>query len=179
MRKLLLLLGMFFFLTSSGFGAPLSSVSNKTTMKVGYVDVREVFDSCTATQLATLSLKKEIESKQDTLAREEDEITALQKELREKEVVLSETEKKKRQREIEDRISSLQKKAEIARQELVVKEKQFTDSIIKTIQSIIIEIAKKENFGLILEKNSILYGENVIDLTDRVIEKLNKAEGRK
>ena len=40
------------------------------------------------------------------------------------------------------------------------------------------EIAKKENFNLILEKDSILYCEDAVDLTDKVIEALNKAEGK-
>ena len=92
--------------------------------------------------------------------------------------MLSESEKKKRQKEIEDRIVSLQKRAESARQELATKERQLTESIIKTIQVVITEIAKKENFNLILEKDSILYCEDAVDLTDKVIEALNKAEGK-
>lgn len=166
-------------LSISGFGASTPSVSTKTSLKIGYVDVRKVFDSCTATQQATLSLKKEIESKQGSLAKEEDEVVALQKELREKEIVLSEIEKNKRQKEIEEKMASLQKRVETARQELATKERQLTESIIKIIQSIITEIAKKENFSLILEKDSILYGEDIIDLTGKVIEKINAAEGNK
>lgn len=42
--------------------------------------------------------------------KEEAEIAALQKELREKEIILSEAEKKKRQKEIDEKITSLQKK---------------------------------------------------------------------
>jgi len=182
MNKTLLILSVILaFPFSSTFSAPplSSSGSARTTLRVGYVDVRKVFDSCTATQQATLSLKNEIESKQGALAKEEEEVTSLQKELREKEIVLSADEKKKKQKEIEERIASLQKRAEVARQELMTKEKQMTESIIKTIQGIITQIAKKENFNLILEKDSILYGEDIIDLSERVIEALNKAEGTK
>jgi len=64
---------------SSGFGAetPALSTGISKSMKVGYVDVRKVFDSCTATQLATLSLKGEMETRQGSLAREEEEIISL------------------------------------------------------------------------------------------------------
>lgn len=180
MRKYVLFLsGILTLSFSLGFVAETPSLGTGTSklMRIGYVDVRKVFDSCTATQQATLSLKKEIESKRAELAKEEELITALQKELHEKEIVLSETEKKKREKEIEEKISLLQKKAEIAQQEMVKKERQLTESIIKLIQGIITEIAKEKDFNLILEKDSILYGENVVDLTDIVIERVNKKEG--
>ena len=180
MKKFVLTVILALVVSSYGFGAPASSVvSPKTGMKIGYVDVRKVFDSCTATHQAVLSLRKEIESKQGALAKEEEEIMALQKELREKEVVLSEIEKKKRQAEIDDKTTLFKKKAENAQQEMAIKEREFTNSIIKSIQTVITEIAKQENYNLILEKDSILYGDNVVDLTDKVIEKLNKTEGSK
>jgi len=171
MQKSLILATILAGLVSvSVYGAEVSS----RRFKVGFVDIRKVFDSCTATQQATLSLKREIEQKQEALLREEEEVARLQKELREKEVVLSEAEKNKRQMEIEARISALQKEAERARQELVDKERQLTESIIKSIKGVIVKIAKSEGFDLILEKDSILYGEEIIDLTDKVIAELNK-----
>jgi len=141
--------------------------------KVGYVDVRKVFDSCTQTKEATNSLKKEIELRQAALAKEEEEITGMQKELKEKEIILSESEKQKRQKQIEERIVSIQKTAQLVQQELSSKEKELTETIIGLIQLSIKETAKEDGFNLILEKDSVLYCEDVVDLTDKIIKKIN------
>lgn len=146
----------------------------RKNMKIGFVDVKKVFDSCTATQKATLTLKKAIDAKQEALAKEQDEIAMLQKELKDKEVVLSQPEKKKRQAEIEARIAALQKEAEQARLEMTKKEQEMTEEIIVSIKGVITSIAKSGGFDLVLEKDSILYGEEVTDLTGRVVEELNK-----
>ena len=144
--------------------------------KIGFVEVKQVFDECTATQQATLSLKKQIELRQAGLQKEQEEIGNLQTELRDKEVVLSESEKDKRKKEIEARISALQKEADAAKEEITAEERDLTNTIIDSIKEVITDIAKTEGFGLVLEKNSILYAESATDLTERVVEKLNKKQ---
>lgn len=170
MKKILLMVMTAGLFCLSVYGAEVSG----RKLKVGFVDVRQVFDSCTATQQATLSLKKEIDAYQERLSKEEEEIARLQKELREKEVVLSTSERRRRQMEIESMIAALQKEAAKIRQELIDKERLMTESIINSIKGAIVKIAKSENFDLILDKDSILYGEEITDLTDRVVAELNQ-----
>ena len=177
-KRLLVLIAVLTLLTLStmlpftGFCA--EAQYGKKAMRVGFVDVKKVFDSCTATQKATLSLKKEIDARQEALQREEGEIARLQREYQEKEVVLSASEKSKRKMEIEARVAALQKEADQARQDLMAKERQMTDSIIVMIKGVIVKIAEAGSFDLILEKESILYGKETIDLTEKVVEELNK-----
>jgi len=154
-----------------GHNAAKNSISK--SLRVGYADVRQIFDSCTQTKEATNSLKKEVDLRQAALAKEEDEIGVLQKELKDKEVILSETEKQKRQQEIQDRIIVLQKSADFAKQDLTQKEKDLTEAILASIKEAIKVVAREENLNLVLEKDSVLYCEDVIDITGKVIEKIN------
>jgi len=170
-----MLLFLFVFLIGTPFFAcAQTKPGTAKEFKIGYVDVKEVFDECTETQQATLSLKKQIELRQASLQKEEEEITMLQNELREKEVVLSETEKDKRKKEIEARIAALQREAAAAKEEITAEERDLTNTIVDSIKKVITGIAKADGFGLVLEKNSILYAESGTDLTDKVVEKLNK-----
>jgi len=50
----------------------------------------------------------------------------------------------------------------------------MTGSIIEMIKGVIVKIAEAGSFDLILEKESILYGKETIDLTGKVVEELNK-----
>lgn len=153
-------------------GTEAEEATAEKGIKVGYVDVQKIFDSCPSVQKATLNLKKEIEMKQGSIAKGEGEIIKLQNELKDKEVVLSEAEKKKRQKEIEDKITSLRKKAESDRLALMAREKRLTQSIINSIRDILTGIAKKEKISLVLEKDSVLYSTEAVDLTEKVIEEL-------
>ncbi|MBU0599210.1 OmpH family outer membrane protein, partial [bacterium] len=85
-----------------------------------------------------------------------------------------EKEKNKREIVINQKKEELQKFADEARNSLLKKEQEQTQKIVKAISKVIENIAIKEDINLVLDKSVVLYGVDEIDLTQRIIEILNK-----
>jgi Skp family chaperone for outer membrane proteins len=58
-------------------------------------------------------------------------------------------------------------------QELRQREGEMTSDILKQLQQIVIEIGKAEKFTLIFERTQLLYNDQGIDITNKVIESYN------
>jgi outer membrane protein len=58
-------------------------------------------------------------------------------------------------------------------QELRQKEGEMTADILKQLEKIVNEVGKAEKFTLILERSQILYSDQGIDITNKVIEVYN------
>ena len=147
-------------------------------IKIGFVNVKAVLDSCAITQGAMINLQMEIQSRQAGLSKEEEEIANLQRELQDKAVVLGEDEKKKRQVDIDNKTAAFKNEAAYAQQEFAAKQTKVNEYILKIIRDAAADIAKKEGFSLILDKQNVLYGANIVDLTEKVVEVLNELESK-
>jgi outer membrane protein len=77
----------------------------------------------------------------------------------------------KKQNEIRTEMGKYQEAAAKAQMEIQKKERDLTQPIVNKLKSILEDIAKKEDFTVILEKseNSVMWAKKDIDLTDRLI----------
>jgi len=144
--------------------------------KVGYVDMDRVFDEYTETQKASQELNKEITSRRKEITKLENEIDTLREELNTQEALLSKEERLKRAQEINQKILDLQKYVRDVEMDLARKEETMTRKLITEILSVIKKVGEKEGYTLILRKDSLLYGEEGMDLTGEVIKVLNKGK---
>lgn len=142
-------------------------------MSIAYVDVSSVFDQFTETKKITAMLNKKIESKKEEIEKKQKEIEGKEKELKEA-IMLSEQEKTKREAVIEQEKLALQEFANKVKSDLVKEEQEQTQRIIKVIYKVIEDIAVKEGISIVIDKSVVLYGVDEIDLTQKVINTLNK-----
>ncbi len=160
-------------------------------LKVGVVNLNKVFEQ--------YEKRKELENDfRDIRARSEDTLKIKQEEamsLRE-EIQLLEAgsmARKKKEEELEKLLLYLQVEDEVARKNLAKAEKDFYEELFQDINTAVDEIGKKEGFDLILKKEDIepksadllelrlkigigtvLYFSNALDVTDKVVESLNR-----
>lgn len=142
-------------------------------VKVAYVDVSQVFDQFSETKKITNILNKEIEAKKKEIERKQKEIEKLEKEL-EGAIMLNEKEKARREAVIEQKKLDLQEFANEVKSSLLKKEQEQTQRIIGIIYEVIKDIAIKEGISMVVDKSVVLYGIEGINLTQDVIEILNK-----
>ncbi len=169
MLRKILILGMLLILFAG-------LVKAEDLAKVGYVDMDRVFDEYTETQKASQELNKEINARRKEITKLENEITSLKEELNTQEALLSKEERLKRAQEINQKIFDLQKYVRDVEMDLARKEETMTKKLITAILSVIKKVGEKEEYTLILRKDSILYGGEGMDLTDEVIKVLNKGK---
>ena len=151
----------------------MGSVSG-AELKIGYVNVLEVFDKYGKAKEATEEFRKEIEAKRDDIEAMRKEITALREELETKGMVLSDDEKKKREELITEKVQALQAIAGESSRNLREKEASITKDLLLEIKEVIEEYAKDKKFSLVLEKREVIYGIDSLNITDEIVDLLNK-----
>lgn len=160
-------------------------------LKVGVVNLNKVFEQ--------YDKRKELESDfrdigsraEDTLKTKQEEAIALREEIQLLEA--GSMARKKKEEELEKLLLYLQVEDEVAKRNLAKAEKDFYEELFKDINAVVDEVGKKEGFDLILKKEDIetksadllelrlkigigtvLYFSNALDVTDKVIESLNR-----
>ncbi len=142
-------------------------------VKIGAVDLQKVFYKSPGKKLAEEKLdkvRKDLEKKKKL---KEDEIKKLQTEYSNKRLVLNDTERQKKELEIQTKILELKQYIEKSNKTLEDKENEFLEPVIQDIKDVIRAVSIKYGYSIILDKSTyILYIEKEYDITDDVLKEL-------
>lgn len=143
---------------------------------VGKVDVQKVITSVNEGKRIKDKLKKEFESKQKILKKEEEAIRKLQKDFQKQSLVMNDKAKQKKQQEIQEKIIKLQQKTQGFQREIQDLEAKYKKPLFDKIKVIITSISKKSGVDITIESATapIIYAKSEKDLTNAVIEAFNK-----
>ena len=159
-------------------GAPVLAADN---VKIGYVDVRAVVLESKSGQQHKVEMEKFVKDKQATLKKEEDKLKTLQQTLEKEMLTLTEAQKQDKQRGFQEKVQAFQKSAQDAEREVRQKDTEYTNKALEDVRKVITEVAKDEKVGLVLGKTemSVLYAEDGMDLTAKVIKKYDSRPAAK
>jgi outer membrane protein len=143
---------------------------------VGKVDVQKVLISVNQGQAVRDQLKKSFDEKQKVLKDEEDKIRKMQDDYQKKASVLNDKEKGKKEREIQEKIVSIQQKTAGFQKEIQDMEQKLKTPILEKVKAVVDEVAKSSDVDLVYEAATapILYAKEEKDLTDDVVKMYNK-----
>ncbi len=151
-----------------------SSAVADQVIKIGYVDVNLVFKSYMKTKQAT----KELDATYNTHLKEIDtrkaEIEDLKNELKTKENILSQDRKDAILSTIRQKLADLQKYAKDADAKLRNDTDQRTRAIVEEIRKVVTQIATTDGYTVVFDKTMVLYAAPAFDLTQRVLDELNR-----
>ena len=142
--------------------------------KIGVIDFQKVLETSDAGKLIQAELKKENEKMAVDLQQKGGEIEKIRKRLERESMVMSKEMREEKEREQRIKVNdfkSLQKKY---RAELQKRQVQLMQQLQIDVTDITKQIGKKEGYLLIMDKRGVIYAPNSVDLTDKVIQQLNK-----
>jgi outer membrane protein len=148
-------------------------------LKVGYVDMRMVLAESKAGKKHRAEVEKYIKDKQAAIKKEEEKLNTLRQSLEKEALTLTDAQKQEKQKSFQEKVQALQKMAGDADRELRKKDGEFTNQSLDQIRGIIAEVAKDQKINLVLSRNEVLYGEDSMNLTAKVIEKFDAQSGKK
>lgn len=159
------------------FGIPPAFSQSLARLKIGVVDLNRALNNSKAGKrsksilLASKNQKQiELKAKTRDLKKKRDQL--------ENNMMLKTAVRVKRKKDLQKQTLALRREMRIAQRELQIKERKLTESIYIELKTVIAEIAKKEKFNLILEKNAsqlILYSSKKFeDITNRVIKRYDR-----
>ena len=157
---------IFVFFTNYSFAADVA--------KIGVLDLQKILETSAAGKLIQAELKKEKDKMEADLQKRGTEIENIRKRLERESMVMGKEMREEKERESRIKINdfkSLQKKY---RSDLQKLEGRLMNQLKIDIDEIVQEMGKKEGYLLIINKFGVIYSPNSIDVTDKVIGKLNK-----
>ena len=145
-------------------------------LKIGYVNIETVFDQYTKTEESRVEFEKEKEIQQKEVVKKQEDLRKLQEAYDKQKDVLKPEEKKKSEEEIQKMQQEFYALVGQANQKLEEKKNTLIETRLKEIQSAIKDFAEKEKYDFILSSQAIFYGPQDNDVTDQVINFLNKTK---
>jgi outer membrane protein len=141
--------------------------------KIGVIDFQKVLEISAAGKAIQAELKKKNEKMGADLQKKGAEIEKIQRRLERESMVMSKEMREEKEREQRIKVNdfkTLQKKYRSELQKVQVKLMQQLQTDVTTITR---EIGKKEGYLLIMDKRGVIYTPRSVDLSDKLIQKLN------
>lgn len=180
MKKIIMLLLLFCLTASSAFAAG---------GKVAFVDTQSVFEKTKLGNKYQGILREYYESRKKILDLDAEEIQKLREDYTKQAGVLKQEAKKDKEESINRKISDFEKKRSEFNTELAKKNEDLSVEFNQELSVVLKEMAKRERYSLILNKSitmmskgetpSVLYGDDDLDITAKVIAELDKKSDSK
>jgi len=169
-RYITALTGMSIVLALSSYGAFAAD------MKVGFIDMQKAIQETNAGKKAKKELEDEFNKKKKEFEKREADLKKMGEDFEKRSMAMSEEARMKKQTELSNEMRKYQESAAKSQMEIQKRERDLTAPIVTKLRSIIEDIAKKEDFTMILEKSeqSVMWAKKDIDLTERVVKEYNK-----
>ncbi|KWT89586.1 MAG: OmpH family outer membrane protein [Nitrospirota bacterium] len=142
-------------------------------VKIGFVDIQKVINESEPGKRAKDALESYIKTHQTKIEEKEKAIDSMKADLDKKGSALSEEAKKKKQDEMQTMVRDIKRMAAEAQDEVRKKETDLTKDVFTDIRTIIRQIGKDDGYTAILESGAVLYSTDNVDITDKIVKKLN------
>lgn len=164
---------MKFWLVIVALAVTTSFASAQERIKIGYIDVQRVIAESQAGKRAKERFQVQVKKAESDVQKERQELERLRSDLEKKGPLLKEEERRNLESDLQKRSVNLQRSMNDLQQDLRQKESEIMSDILKEVEQIVNEVGKAEKFTLIFERSQIVYSDQGIDITAKVIESYN------
>jgi len=142
-------------------------------IKIGFIDIQRVISESQAGKRARDRFQAQVKKAEADILKERQDIERLKSDLDKKGPLLRDEERRNLESDLQKRSVNLQRSMADHQQELQAKNNEMMSEILKELEKIVNEVGKADKFTLILERSQILYSDQGIDITSKVIESYN------
>ena len=139
--------------------------------KIGYVNTQRVFRDAPAAVKAQKKLDAEFSRRDQDLQVVAKKLQTLQENLEKNGVTMSESERRNKERELNDLNRDFQRRQREFREDLNLRQNEEMAAVLEKANKAIKQIAENEKFDLILQ--DVVWVSPKLDITDSVIKQLN------
>ena len=148
-------------------------------IRVGFIDIQRAIGDSQAGKKARERFQAQVKKVEVELLKEKGEVEKLKVEVDKKGPLLKEDDRKKLESELQRRVVGYQRNMRDSQEELRQKEGEMTADILKELETIVTEVGKNDKFTLILERSQVLYSDQAMDITGKVIDLYNNRASAK
>lgn len=148
-------------------------------IKIGFVDIQRAINESQAGKKAKERFQAQVKKAETDLLKEKQEVERLKGEVDKKGPLLKDEERRNIEMDLQRRIVGYQRTMQDYQQELRQREGEMTADILRDLEKIVTELGKAEKFSFILERSQVLYSDQAVDITNKVVEIYNNRTGGK
>lgn len=134
-------------------------------LKIGIIDTQKVLREAKAAKSANDTLQKDLDAKRATLAAKGKEVQRLDEEVK-KATGADKTEKANKLAQL---VKEYKRLDSDLGEDLKKKQVQLQQKLITEIRQAVKTVSDKENYTLVMEKNTVVLSDDSFDITDKVI----------
>ncbi len=142
--------------------------------KIGVFDLQKLQRDSSDVKKIGEAYSKKLEPKKKEFDREKEGLIQLEEEMRKQNMMLSLDAKEGKMKEYKKKTRRLKFLENELLQDAKDAEMDMRRSIMKKLAKIVGEVGKKDGYTIILEKGSILYSSDAIDITDKLIKAFDR-----
>lgn len=150
-----------------------ASATYAQDLKVGYVNAVKVIEEAPQGEAALKKLEAEFGPRDKKLVAMQAKIKSLEDELEKNALLLKDADRRAKEHEIVVLKRDLRRATQEFREDYNLRRNEELSALQKVVYKAIVEIAKQENYDLILHEGTI-YASKKVDLTDKILKKLGK-----
>tara|TARA_B100001540_G_scaffold266551_1_gene247647 strand:+ start:138 stop:662 length:525 start_codon:yes stop_codon:yes gene_type:complete len=152
----------------------LICTSVSAEQKIAFIDMKYILNMSDAGKGAQDFLKKSFEKNQEKLLEEEKGLKKEESDLLSKKSSFSKEDYKKKSDELRKKVLKYQSKRRQNLETVAKKRADARQKLLKAIDPILISYVKENNISLVIDKKNVVLGNNDLNITNIIIEKLNK-----
>jgi outer membrane protein len=142
-------------------------------LKFAYVDVQRALNECDAGKKAKAEFQGRVTSLEARLQRQQNEVQALKDEMEKKGMLMNPDQRQSLQDQYMEKLKNFERDYKDSKDELQAKDQEVTAKIVHDLAQVIRTLGERDNYTMVFEKGSILWGTPSIDITDQVIRSYN------
>lgn len=171
MRKLALLFSVIYFACLNiSFAA-----GAEQKLKIGVLDVPQILQHSSQMERQAAKLKKQFKPRSDKMTAIQKTIADNEAKLKRDATIMSQAEVKKLRDKVVTQRKDLRRMEEDYYQDAQNAQKEVMNAMMVKINNIVQKIAKNEHYDLILQRGSIAFASERVDITKQVIKELEKS----
>lgn len=145
-------------------------------LKIAVLDTQRALVESEEAQALLAQAQKELQAEQEELQALGEEIVGLQEKLQKDGEVMSATEQRKMQKDIEDKQIDYQFLGNKLQKEVNDRRQELLQQMVPKIDVVLKDLIELEGYDMIMERGSLRYVNSKHDITRRVTEKLNEKQ---
>ena len=142
--------------------------------KIAFIDMKFILNNSSAGKGAQDFLKKTFENNQKKLADQENKLKKEENDLISKKATLTKEDYKKKSDELRKKVLLYQNERKSSLEKLAKQRAEARKILLEKIDPILLSYVKENGISVVIDKKDVVLGNNDLNITNVIIEKLNK-----
>ncbi len=148
----------------------------QSDLRIAFVNAARIVESAPQAALARNRLEEEFAPRDRDLLRMQEDVRALEDRMNEEAALASEAERRRLERELLTQRRELKRAQDEFREDLNIRRNEEFARLQRQVADVITEMAREENYDLILNEAAVIYASDRVDATEQVLLRLRREQ---